>query len=440
LIRFGAVLTVVLAAMGLLAAGVLTNSLLLVYLAIAVAALSGVMLAVGVLIWRGDIFGRVPAAQAEEPVSQAAPAEAPVGAARAAAADAHAGRSAAFADQAAGPASRAPGRAVPVEVPADQAPVLTAAGSSVGAASAPHSDLRPAPPRRTEGPRHGEDRPPERPFRLRQPEWPVEPVAEQPSAAGASALAESSALAEPTAPPQREPAESAAPSEPAAPPFAVSPSAVSPSGTLPPAAPSPRPEGLWGRGDRPPERPFRLRQPEWSVEPAADQPSAAESSALAEPAAPARRAPAEPVAVPEPAWAESAPAAEPAALGTRAESDAAAESAAAVELATPAGQASAQDAVETEDKPSAASGTAAEPAPEPKAEAESESGGEKKGRRDPSTEVIIVPGIARYHRNQCILIRFLGPEDLESMTMQAAEEAGCVPCKACRPEQILDDD
>jgi hypothetical protein len=87
-----------------------------------------------------------------------------------------------------------------------------------------------------------------------------------------------------------------------------------------------------------------------------------------------------------------------------------------------------------------ASGTATKPAAEPKAAAASEPGGAKKQSRDPSTEVIIVPGIARYHRNQCILIRFLGPEDLESMTMQAAEEADCVPCKACRPEQVLDDD
>ena len=60
--------------------------------------------------------------------------------------------------------------------------------------------------------------------------------------------------------------------------------------------------------------------------------------------------------------------------------------------------------------------------------------------RSPDTEVIIVQGIARYHRSGCILIRFLGSEDLESMTLRAAEEAGCVPCKACRPEQELADD
>jgi hypothetical protein len=57
----------------------------------------------------------------------------------------------------------------------------------------------------------------------------------------------------------------------------------------------------------------------------------------------------------------------------------------------------------------------------------------------PAAEVTIVPGIARYHRSECILIRFLGPEDLETMTRQAAEDAGCVPCKACRPEQQLTD-
>jgi hypothetical protein len=60
--------------------------------------------------------------------------------------------------------------------------------------------------------------------------------------------------------------------------------------------------------------------------------------------------------------------------------------------------------------------------------------------RGPDTEVIIVQGIGRYHRNGCILIRFMGPEDLQSMTLRAAEEAGCVPCKACRPEQELDGD
>ena len=57
--------------------------------------------------------------------------------------------------------------------------------------------------------------------------------------------------------------------------------------------------------------------------------------------------------------------------------------------------------------------------------------------RDPGVEVTIVPGIARYHRNDCILIRFLGPEDLQTMTLREAAEAGCAPCRACRPDQEL---
>jgi len=60
-IRFGTVVAVVLVAMGLLVGGVLANSLLLVYLAIGVAVLAAVMLAIGVVIWRKEIFGESPA-------------------------------------------------------------------------------------------------------------------------------------------------------------------------------------------------------------------------------------------------------------------------------------------------------------------------------------------------------------------------------------------
>ncbi len=51
------------------------------------------------------------------------------------------------------------------------------------------------------------------------------------------------------------------------------------------------------------------------------------------------------------------------------------------------------------------------------------------------SQVSVVPGIARYHRADCILIRFLSPEDLETMTRAAAEASGYVPCRACRPEK-----
>ena len=52
-------------------------------------------------------------------------------------------------------------------------------------------------------------------------------------------------------------------------------------------------------------------------------------------------------------------------------------------------------------------------------------------------QVTVVPGIARYHRTGCILIRFLGPEDLETMSRQAAESSDFVPCKACKPDQDI---
>jgi hypothetical protein len=37
----------------------------------------------------------------------------------------------------------------------------------------------------------------------------------------------------------------------------------------------------------------------------------------------------------------------------------------------------------------------------------------------------------------CILIRFLGEEDLQTMALSEAEQSGCVPCRACRPEKEL---
>jgi hypothetical protein len=55
-------------------------------------------------------------------------------------------------------------------------------------------------------------------------------------------------------------------------------------------------------------------------------------------------------------------------------------------------------------------------------------------------QVVIVPGVARYHRGGCILIRFLGGDDLETSTAREAEANGCVPCRACEPEKPLSAD
>jgi len=50
-------------------------------------------------------------------------------------------------------------------------------------------------------------------------------------------------------------------------------------------------------------------------------------------------------------------------------------------------------------------------------------------------EVTVVPGVPRYHRRGCILIRFLSDDDLETSTRRAAEAAGSVACKACQPDK-----
>jgi hypothetical protein len=57
------------------------------------------------------------------------------------------------------------------------------------------------------------------------------------------------------------------------------------------------------------------------------------------------------------------------------------------------------------------------------------------GRRLSGTEqVAVVPGVPRYHVEDCILIRFMDDEDVQRMTAEEAEKAGCTPCSACQPE------
>jgi hypothetical protein len=83
-------------------------------------------------------------------------------------------------------------------------------------------------------------------------------------------------------------------------------------------------------------------------------------------------------------------------------------------------------------------GDAATPEPAaPDSGPDAVAGGSKDNARG---QVTVVPGIARYHRSGCTLIRFLGADDLESMTRDAAEEDGCVPCRACQPDKSSGDD
>jgi hypothetical protein len=57
------------------------------------------------------------------------------------------------------------------------------------------------------------------------------------------------------------------------------------------------------------------------------------------------------------------------------------------------------------------------------------------GKRLSGTEqVAVVPGVPRYHVSDCILIRFMDDEDVQRMTAEEAEKAGCTPCSACQPE------
>jgi hypothetical protein len=53
-------------------------------------------------------------------------------------------------------------------------------------------------------------------------------------------------------------------------------------------------------------------------------------------------------------------------------------------------------------------------------------------------EVTVVPGVSRYHRSECILIRFLGAGDLEIMTKQEAVDAKFMACRACQPDLLED--
>jgi hypothetical protein len=48
--------------------------------------------------------------------------------------------------------------------------------------------------------------------------------------------------------------------------------------------------------------------------------------------------------------------------------------------------------------------------------------------------VTVVPGVPRYHDQDCFLIEFLPADELRKMTVHEAEKTGCTPCGACQPE------
>jgi len=56
-IRFGAIVSVVVVAIGLLVGGAVSGELTLVYVSIGLAALALLMLIIGVAVWRDEVFG-----------------------------------------------------------------------------------------------------------------------------------------------------------------------------------------------------------------------------------------------------------------------------------------------------------------------------------------------------------------------------------------------
>jgi hypothetical protein len=49
--------------------------------------------------------------------------------------------------------------------------------------------------------------------------------------------------------------------------------------------------------------------------------------------------------------------------------------------------------------------------------------------------VAVIPGVPRYHRPDCVLIRFMPEGDSQKLSVAQAREAGCTPCTACEPAE-----
>ena len=88
------------------------------------------------------------------------------------------------------------------------------------------------------------------------------------------------------------------------------------------------------------------------------------------------------------------------------------------------------------EQPPAEQPAAKEPVAEEPADAEPAADGPAEKPAPGRIEVTVVPGVARYHRSGCILIRFLGAGDLEIMTRQEADEAKFAACRACQPDLL----
>jgi len=415
-ILFRVVLSVVVAAAGLLVAGVVSGSLLVVDLAIGVAALGLVMLIIGVVVWREEILGGSSAQGQEEPAAGALteaeePSESPL------------------------PVGLVVGGTLDAPQLADERGV----GERV-TGERRRTGVRPEPPVRSA--------PAE--LWMRRPAVEPEPSSRTAAPESVQSAAAASVLPPQTVTPGARTAQASAAGalKPSAPAADISAQSDPPSASRPDGPPSvdellrragrssaqasvtgsvgrresgPRESGPRESGPResgPRESgpllpgPAPVRSPSPPAKPvSAAEPELAKPAVAAD-AASAGSIPAQPAPTPAPSAAATAESAMPATPAIPAAP------------ATPAAPAPASDG----DSPSAQPMTADDEEAADDQEAEGAEEAEEE-------QVTVVPGIGRYHLPGCILIRFLGTEDLQVMARQAAEASGCVPCKACRPEK-----
>jgi len=408
-IRFSAFLVVV--AFGLLVAGVHANKLLLVYLAIGVSGVALLSLGIGAAVkWR-EFFGTSRAAAPDVPVADPVPAQAPEVPVQAskpvpAGASAAQARSGSVWESAVPPTGMFP--AVKPVPSADPAPGPSAAEPSDpgSARSAAPTDV------------------PQAPAAFTRPSPEASPPAPAVWQWSADSLQASAA-----------PAQASGPAVASEPPSAADKPAVVDRAVVidePTAIDLPTVADRRTGAGQPPARDARTR-PDLKVPPASTDtspppagPEPAPADASPADASPADASPAD-ASPADASPADASPAdAEPAPAADAAPSDASLPTAG----PEPASEAAASEAPAPEAPAPADLGAASvgEAAPVPP-EAESDSA------PDPQTIVTVVPGVPRYHNATCILIRFMGEGDLDKMTIAAAQDVGCTPCRACLPDQ-----
>jgi hypothetical protein len=436
-IRFSAIVSVVAVAIGMLAVGAISGILLLVYVSIALAALALLMLIAGVIIWRDEVFGR----SASSVSAGARPARDEPAVAGSVTASSLVGSTALRHDPRPSAADRRrTGAEAPTRRPAEDWPPRRswspqpergaaergpaergpAAGSPIDRGTAERAPAARSTGQDTRGAgrRDGGGR--------RAADDPLAATSGRPGSAGQPPQAAGRQQGTPR------PAEWPAPARPER------------------GRPSPAQRGQGTAatsrttaGQPPDQAPQRAPSKTPSAEAAPAEPASAEP-ASAEPAS------AEPASAEQPAAAASASAEPSAAAGSAGSAPAGAKRADALPADARPADALPADARPADALPAEAGrpgGASAEGGQNAAADSAAHERSEQSGRQAVSGsnghsqplggQVSVVPGIARYHMADCILIRFLGEDDLEIMSPQAAEATGCVPCRACRPEKAL---